>query len=213
MSVEQALRIVLVLFVLVFALSYCEPAHGQTVTYTPLGPEVLRAMVGLIPGVAATDVEICPRGGNNRVVRSAEVYQAAVSAGFLPIGPSVVDVMITRTLQRNWRQIGADVVAVGTSAASIVTSSGVVTADQKWTTGLATGGVILGLVARQLKTRIPDPAGWRGKLLAGDIDLAGGRCEEGRIMFVRYRKDLTAQRARLDVEPDANVLADRPGRR
>lgn len=192
--------------------TFCVPAHAQTVSFSPMGPEALRAMVGLIPGVAALDVEICARTAG-RLVRSAEVYQAAVGVGYLPIGPNAVDPLIARTLQRNWRQIAADTVAVSVSAGSVITSSGTVKADQKWTTGLATGGIVLALIARQLKARIPDPTGWRSKLLAGDLDLAAGRCEEGRIMFVRYRKDLEARRARLDVEPDAAVMADQPERR
>jgi len=184
---------------LAILLTFCIPAQAQIVSFTPMGPETLRALVGrLVPGVAAVDVEICPpRTGDpgSPRVRAASVYQTAVLKGYEPIGPNAVDPLLTRELQRNWRRIAADAVAIGTEAGAAITASGTVQTTQKTTASLAIAGVVLTLAARQLQTRIPDPSAWRSKLLSGDLDLAAGRCEEGRIMFVRYRRDLVARTA------------------
>jgi hypothetical protein len=193
-SVEQALRIVLVLFVLAFAFTFVEEAHCQTVSFGPQGAEVLAAMVGrTVPGVAAIDVQICSK--KDLRLSSGLVYQAAVAAGIQPISPLAIDAVISSELGRNRWRILASTLNIGTHTGTILLASGLIAATNSWTAGFAVASGLADTVADRLRARVPTFA-WRKDLLEGDLILTGENCV-ARIMFARYTKSLTPRMADL----------------
>ena len=194
MSVERALRIVLVLFALAFIASFCEEAHCQTVSFSPMGAETLAALVGrTVPGVAAVDVQLCSKTAVR--LPSGIVYQAAVASGIQPISPLAIDALVSSELGRNRWRILASTLNIGTHTGTVLLASGLIAATNAWTAGFAVGSGLADTISDRLRARIPTFA-WRKDLLDGDLVLGAENCQN-RLMFARYSKNLTARMADL----------------
>lgn len=209
MSIDNALRIAVFLFVIACLAGICEEARCQTVSFSPQGAEVLKAMMGrAVPGIAALGVEVCSQ--SDQRISAGRIYQTAITVGYEPRSPLVIDALMSAELGRNWRRLLAESLNLGTHAGAGLTASGIIKASSAWTTGLIAGAQLLDTVADRLRARLPSGT-WRRDLLEGDLDLKAGGCVE-KLMFARYHPDIVPRTASLDPLPDV-IVPFRPERR
>lgn len=199
MMIEKTLLTIWIILGLAILATFCIPALAfaqVSVTFSPQGPEVLTDLLGRrAPSLSFISVDVCNSSSSNLTLSSSRVYQSAVTAGHQPISPYAIDSVIAQELKANWRSIAANIIGIGADIGAVVTASGAVKADSKYTVGFVLGGVVFRTIATALRKRLPDTSAWRGKILDGILSLPARHPEsdtgcENRLMLARYKPNV-----------------------
>jgi hypothetical protein len=137
-----------------------------------------------IKGVGIHELVICSPTGVP--VQGGAVYQLAVKQGISPISPRLAGSLITRTVQRNWRNKALNYGGAATLALPVLGQAGVISMTSRFVVALLGGHLFFDDISGQLRANLPDPAPLLDSLLQPDSVLAfAGTCHES-TMVTRY---------------------------
>lgn len=169
----------LIRIILVVALStVC--VHAQTVTLSPQGSGALVQLAGRsIKGFQLVALDICTDVPLS--VSGGIVYRAATRAGFAWEAPEVAQVQLERTSNLNWRNVTVSTIVIGSTAAAMMISGGVIAASGPWVTALIAGHGLADQVSGLIKSHAPDPRNVTALLLRVEdsIELNVNQCKHG----------------------------------
>jgi hypothetical protein len=140
----------------------CTSLTAQTVTFSPQGAAVLKALTGKrIKGVGIMVAEVC----STIPVSAGAVYGKASTQGIAWIDPALGKQLINRTVNISWPNL----IGAGITDASLLVplfgAAGIISMAPKWVAALISGHGAADLAISRLRTYAPDPTALETQLL------------------------------------------------